>query len=110
MQINWSEFYNALCQQGPDLLVGMGEDLRGIIRELSTTTDMFWSDGLEESLREGAALGSLRDGVLQAVDQWRENVIDNLDAAFGIALEMDQVTIKDDSPIIDHLVDAAAQE
>lgn len=110
MLYNWSDFYNALCQHGPDLLVGIDEDLREIIKEISTTTDMFWSESLEEILAEAAAAGSLRDGVLQAVDQWRYNVIDQLDAAFSIALDMDEVIINSNSPIIDQLVKAASQD
>jgi hypothetical protein len=110
MQHNWSEFYNALCQQGPDLLVGIDEDLREVIKQISTTTDMFWSESLEERLEPGAVSSSLRDCVLQALDQWRYNVIDALEAAFGITLEMDDVTINADSPIVDRLVDATAQD
>jgi hypothetical protein len=37
-------------------------------------------------------------------------VIDALEAAFGITLEMDDVTINADSPIVDRLVDATAQD
>ncbi len=110
MHNNWSEFFNALCQQGPDLLVGIDENLRRVIKEISTTTDMFWAESLEESLRESAAAGSLRDGVLQAVDQWRYNVMDKLDAAFSITFGRDEVTINDRSSIIDRLVDAASQD
>ena len=105
---NWSAFYNALCQHGPDLLVGVDEGLREVIKELSTTTDMFWSEGMEASLAEGAAAGDLREGVLLALDQWRFNVIDQLDASFGISLDWEQVSIDADSPIIDVLVDAAS--
>ena len=105
---DWSAFYKALCQHGPDLLVGIDEDLREVIKELSTTTDMFWSEGLEASLAEGAASGTLREGVLMALDQWRENVLDQLDASFGISLDWDQVSVDDDSPIIDRLVDDAS--
>ena len=106
---NWSGFYNALCQHGPDLLEGIDESLREIIKEISTTTDMFWSESLEEILAEAAAAGSLRDGVLQAIEQWRDIVIDQLDNAFSITLEMDEVTINANSLIIDRLVDAASQ-
>ena len=81
---DWSAFYNALCQHGPDLLVGIDEDLREVIKEISTTTDMYWSENLEEFLAEGAAAGSLLNGVLLALDQWRMNVVDQLDAGFGI--------------------------
>ena len=109
MLYNWSDFYNALCQHGPDLLVGIDEDLREIIKEISITTDMFWSESLQEVLAEAAAAGSLRDGVLQAVDQWRYNVIDKLDTGFGITLEMDELIINTNSVLLDLMVDAASQ-
>lgn len=105
---NWSGFYIGLCQHGPDLLVGIDEDLREVIKEIGMTTDMFWSENLEEFLAEGAAAHSLRDGVLLALDQWRMNVIDQLDASFGISLDMDKVSINADSPKIDLLMDAAS--
>ncbi len=105
---NWPGFYNKLCQVGPDLLIGIDEGLREVIKEISTTTDMFWSDGLEEFLAEGAA-DSLQEGVLLALDLWRENVIIQMDASFGISLAMDKVNINADSPLIAELIDAAMQ-
>lgn len=106
---NWSAFYNELCQLGPDLLVGIPEDVREVIKEISATEDMFWSDNLEEFLAEGVAAGSIRDGVLQALDQWRMNVVDQLDANFGIPLDMNQISINASSPMIEQLVEAASQ-
>ena len=105
---HWSGFYLELCQHAPDLLVGIDEDLREVIKEISMTTDMFWSENLEEFLLEGAVAHSLREGVLLALDQWRMNVIDQLDASFGIALDVDQVSIEADSPLIAVLVAAAS--
>jgi len=105
---DWTSFYNELCQQGPDLLVGIDEGLREVIKELSMTTDMFWSEGLEASLAEGAASDDLQKGVWMALDDWRFNVINQLDASFGISLDWEQVSINADSPIIDRLVDAAS--
>jgi hypothetical protein len=69
---------------------------------------MFWSESLEECLAEGAARGSLRDGVLSALEIWRENVLDALDTNFGIELDWEQVCIDDTSPLIDDLVKAAS--
>jgi hypothetical protein len=69
---------------------------------------MFWSESLEECLAEGAASGSLRDGVLSALEIWRENVLDALDTNFGIELDWEQVCIDDTSPLIDELVEAAS--
>ncbi len=109
MSYNWSNFYNALCHLGPDLLQGISADLRQVIKITANTSDMFWSESLEEILAEGAAAGSLRDGVLQAVDEWRLNVIDALNAAFGMTLDTDSVTINTASPIIDRLVEAASE-
>lgn len=105
---NWPEFYNALCQHGPNLLVGIDDGMREIIEMYASSTDMFWSDGLEECLAEGAAGGSLQDGVLSALEVWRENVLDALDSNFGIELEWDTVGIDDSSPLVDELVEAAS--
>jgi hypothetical protein len=105
---NWPEFYNALCRHGPNLLVGIDEGTREIIEMYASSTDMFWSDGLEECLAEGAASGSLQGGVLSALEVWRENVLDALDASFGIELDWDTVGIDDSSPLVDELVEAAS--
>ena len=51
---NWSSFYNALGKLGPRLLIGTDEETRVLIEELASTTDMFWSDGLQELLAAGA--------------------------------------------------------
>lgn len=107
---NWSRFYRALCQHGPNLLVGIDGDVREIIEMSSSSTDMFWSEGLEACLAEGAAGGSLRDGVLSALELWRENVVDALDANFGIELEWDSVTVDDANARIDALVEAASPD
>jgi hypothetical protein len=109
MRYNWSGFYSELCQHGPDLLEGIDEDLRELIKEISMTTDMFWSESLEEIMVEAANAGSLRDGVLQVIDQWRYNVIEELDSNFGITLEINEVIINPNNLIIDLLIDAASQ-
>jgi hypothetical protein len=105
---NWPRFYKALCRHGPDLLLGIDESLREIIEMSSPSTDMFWSEGLEACLAEGAAGGSLRDGVLSALGLWRENVLDALDTNFGIELDWESVWIDDASPLIDELIEAAS--
>jgi len=105
---NWSEFYGMLCRHGPNLLVGIDEGTREIIEMHASSTDMFWSEGLEECLAEGAAGGSLRGGVLSALDLWRENVLDALDTNFGIEIDWEQVSIHDASSLIDELVEAAS--
>jgi hypothetical protein len=69
---------------------------------------MFWSDNLEELLAEGAAVDQVRNGVFQALDQWQINVVYQLDAGFGIALDTDTVSINSNSPMIDQLIDAAS--
>lgn len=105
---NWPDFYNALCRLGPEMLLGIDEDMREIIEMYASSTDMFWSDGLEECLAEGAASGSLQGGVLSALEVWRENVLDTLDTNFGIELDWDTVSIDDSSPLFDELVEAAS--
>jgi hypothetical protein len=105
---NWTLFYRALCRQGPDLLLGVNESLLEIIKMSASTTDMFWSEGLEACLAEGAAVGNLRTGVLSALEIWRENVLDALDTNFGIELDWEQACIDDTSPLIDELVKAAS--
>lgn len=104
----WPRFYRALCQQGPHLLLGLDEDLREIIKLSASTTDMFWSDGLEELLAVGAAAGDMRAGVLSVLDLWRENVLETLDSSFGIELDWGLVSVDDASPLIDELVEAAS--
>jgi len=101
---NWSDFYNALCQHGPNLLVGIDEDLREVIKELSPTTDMFWSEVPEASLADGSASDDLQKGVWVALDDWRFNVINQLASSFGISLDWEQVSVDDDSPIVDRKV------
>ena len=61
---DWSGFYTTLCRHGPSLLVGINEGLRDVIGEVASTTDMFWSQGLQVLLEQGAADGNLRGGVL----------------------------------------------
>jgi hypothetical protein len=104
---NWSSFYNTLCQQGPNLLLGIDDNLRELIEVAGSSTDIFWSDGLQERLAEGAANGSVRAGVLSALDLWRNNVLETLDVDFGIELEWQSVRLDTASPLIDKLVDAA---
>jgi hypothetical protein len=104
---NWTRFYRALCQHGPDLLIGVDEDILEVIRMSSQSTDMFWSDGLEELLRMGAVDGDMRAGVLSALDVWRENVLDALESSYGIELDWEVVSIDIESPLIDDLVGAA---
>lgn len=104
---NWTRFYQALCRHGPDLLLGVDENLIEFIKMSAADTDMFWSEGLEEWLRIGAADGDMRAGVLSALDLWRENVLDALDSSFGIELDWEVVAIDIESPLIEELVEAA---
>lgn len=105
---NWSRFYRALCRHGPNLLAEIDEGTREIIEMYASSTDMFWSEGLEECLAEGAAGDSLRNGVLSALELWRENVLDALATNFGIELDWDLVWLDNTSPLIDELVQAAS--
>ena len=105
---NWPRFYSALCQRGPTLLLGVDEDTREIIQMSASSTDLFWSEGLQELLAAGAVDGDMRAGVLSALGLWRENVLDALDTNFGIELDWELVCIDDASPLIDELVKAAS--
>jgi hypothetical protein len=105
---NWSIFYDALSRHGPNLLLGIDDELREMIEELGSSTDMFWSDGLQDCLAQGAEQGDLRAGVLSALELWRENVLQALDSNFGIELDWQAVSIDTTSPLIDELVAAAA--
>ena len=104
---NWPRFYSALCQQGPTLLLGVDEDINEIIKMSASSTDLFWSEGLEELLAEGAADGDMRAGVLSVLELWREKVFEVLETDFGIELDWELVCIDDASPLIDELVEAA---
>ena len=110
---DWSAFYRALCQHGPQLLLGIDDDdgVREVIAMTAANEpDDFWSDGLSDPLAEGAAAGDLRAGVRGALELWRENVLTTLSGNFGIELDWDVVTIDTDSPLIDVLVKAAAPD
>lgn len=104
---NWPRFYSALCQLGPRLLLVANDDLCEIIQMVATSTDLFWSEGLEELLAAGAADGNIRAGVLSVLELWRENVLAMIESDFGISLDWDLVWILDESPLIDELVAAA---
>jgi hypothetical protein len=105
---NWSSFYEALCRHGPNPLLGIDDDLREMIEVAGSSTDMFWSEGLQELLAEGAANDDLRAGVLSALELWRENVLQTLEADFGFELDWQAVSIDTASPLIDELVAAAS--
>ncbi len=104
---DWSSFYTALCQHGPTLLLGIDDETREMILDLASTTDMFWSDGLQELLAEGAANGNLRAGVLAALDLWRENLLQVLADDFALELDWQTVRIDKNSPLINKIVEAA---
>lgn len=104
---DWSSFYTALCQYGPNLLLGIDDETREIVRDLASTTDMFWSDGLQEHLAVGAENDDLRAGVLSTLQLWRENVLQTLEVDFGFELDWQAVSIDAGSPLIDELVTAA---
>jgi hypothetical protein len=84
------------------------EDLNEIIKMSASSTDLFWSEGLEALLAAGAADGDMRAGVLSVLELWRENVLEMLDTDFGIELDWELVCIDDASPLIDELVEAAS--
>ncbi len=105
---DWSSFYEALCRHGPNLLLGIDDDRRELIGVVASTEDMFWSDGLQDLLAQGAADGDVRAGVLSALELWRENVLEALDANFGIELGWQTVSVDPASPLIDELVEAAS--
>ena len=105
---NWSRFYQSLCHLGPELLTGIGSATRELIISVGSSTDAFWSDGLQDLLAGGAAEGDLRGGVLSALDLWRENVLQVLADDFALELDWKTVTIDRTHPIVDKLVEAAA--
>lgn len=104
---DWSSFYTALCQHGPTLLLGIDDETREMILNLASTTDIFWSDGLQELLAEGTANGNLRAGVMAAINLWRENVLQVLADDFALELDWQTVRIDKTSPLVDELVEAA---
>lgn len=106
--INWASFYNMLCRQGPDLLLGIDEDLRAVIKETSLTTDMFWSEELQVLLEEKAASGELKEGVMLVLEQWRENVLASLAADFGFEQNSKSVGLDKGSPLIEELLATAS--
>jgi hypothetical protein len=107
VQYCWSNFYQALNRYGPGLLTGIDDEDHLIIEEISRTSDMFWSTSLQEMLSQGAENGSVIEGVLIALEEWRQNIFVALDENFGIILDRQNVVIDVDNPIIDKLVEAA---
>ena len=105
---DWSNFYAALCQHGPNLLQGIDDETQETIELVASTTDMFWSDGLQDCLAQGAEQGDLRAGVLTALELWRENVLQALDSNFGIEVDWQAVSIDTTSSLIDELTVAVA--
>jgi hypothetical protein len=103
---NWSNFYNALCKLGPQLLLGIDNSTLEMIEEVALSTDMFWSDGLQEILTENATNGDLRAGVLSILDKWRENVLQAIENDFSIELNWKNIIIDTTSPLIEELVEA----
>ena len=63
---------------------------------------------LQDRLADGAANDDLRAGVLSALELWRENVLQALDADFAIELDWHAVSVDFINPLIDELVEAAA--
>ena len=104
---NWSSFYNTLCKLGPRLLIGIDDSTREMIEEFGSSTDMFWSDGLQDILAENATNGDLRARVLSVLELWRENILQAIESDFGIELNWQTVCIDSTSPLIDELVEAA---
>ncbi len=105
---DWSRFYNALCKLGPQILLGIDNSTRGVIAEIASSTDMFWSDGLEDITAQNATgHATLRASILSVLELWRENVLQALDSDFGIELGWNTVSIDSTSPLIEELVAAA---
>jgi hypothetical protein len=104
---DWSCFYGMLCNLGPYLLIGIDDDTCEMIQEFASSTDMFWSDGLQDLLSVKAKHGDLRAGVISVLELWRENVLQVIDSDLGIELDWKTVHIDTTSPLIDELVDAA---
>jgi hypothetical protein len=106
MPLDWTAFYQTLCARGHEALAGIDDADRELIFTIASTTDTFWSDGLQAALEAGAADGDVRRGVLAALDTYRDNVRSALSADFGISLG--RVSVDEASPVVDALVEAAA--
>lgn len=90
--------------------MGIDDETREMIIEFASTTDMFWSDRLQERKANGAAEDDLRGCVLSALELWRKNVLQALDAEFGTELDWQAVSIDTSKPLVDDLVAAAAPD
>ncbi len=108
---DWSTFHETLRRHGPQLLLGIDDpDLLEIIEITATTTDSFWSDGLQSLLADGAGRGDMRSGVLAVLELWRENVLTVLADEFITELDWGLVAIDTESPLVDELVQAATPD
>jgi hypothetical protein len=105
---DWASFYSMLCERGARLFTGIDEETREII-VLTATTDAFWSDGLQSVLGLRASEGQIREGVIDTIQVWRDNVITVL-YDYGIDMDWSEVVIDLDHPVIDELVEAAQPE
>jgi len=76
---DWSRFYSALCNLGPHLLLGIDDYTLEMIEAVASSTDMFWSDGLQELLAEKSTNDDLRANVLSVLELWKENVLQTID-------------------------------
>ncbi len=104
---DWPSFHEALRTSGPKLLIGLDEETREIVTIIASSTDRFWSDGLEDMLAQGALDGDLRGGVLMTLELWRENVLTALSDDFSMEFDWSAISIDAESPLVAKLVQAA---
>jgi hypothetical protein len=109
---NWPRFCRVLGEKGPDLLIGVEKNvIESFIRNQAKSTDEFLSYDMEYVLSEAAAAGDLEEGVIAALEEWKENIISNyFDFGTGIGDGIQNMEIDLESKLIDELVEAAKPE
>jgi hypothetical protein len=66
---------------------------------------------MEYVLSEAASEGNLEEGVIAALEEWKENIIANYnDFGAGAGAEIENIKIDLESKIFDELVEAAKPE
>ena len=106
---NWPRFYKVLGEKGPDVLIGVDKKvIDSFIRDKAKNTDEFYTYDIEIYLSEGASAGDLREGVINALEAWKESIISNyFDFGTGLGDGIENIEIDFESKIIDELVEAA---
>ena len=107
---DWPAFYRLLCQKGSSLLTGVGEVMRDEIAEQAQATDDFWSEENETRLEMSAVEGDYRQGVIDALHKWRDNIAEYMESFPFADIDCSDMGLELETPeaeaVIEELVEA----